>query len=116
MRPTVIVNGVKRFQENRLVTWMLDRVGGLNPLSYAQQCGAGTRSDYDEILMMIGTQVSGACLSKEMRELVQFAEENPSTKLADDPDGFREAFRLGYERAKEDMSEAMSQLRSSDEC
>lgn len=110
MQPIVIVDGVKRFQENRLVTWMLERVGDLQALSIAQQNGVGTQAEYDQILMLVGYSVSGAPLSPETRALVEAVEENPTTKLINDPDGFREAYRSGYTRAKYEALELIREL------
>jgi len=52
-------NGVKRFKENKLISWLIDQLpNGLNDLSMAHQTKGFDDADYDQILQQIGYSVS----------------------------------------------------------
>ncbi len=63
MQPVVLINGIPRFKENRIVSWMLEELNrrGVD-LNYAASIfrtqGEG-KDDYQQLMQLIGYSVSG---------------------------------------------------------
>jgi len=53
-------NGVRRFIENKLVSWLIDQLpNNMNDLAKEFYVGGYDKDDYDQILQLIGYSVSG---------------------------------------------------------
>jgi len=54
------VNGIDRFVENKLVSWLIDQLPeDMNTLAEAHANGIGDTDDWDQILQLIGYSVFG---------------------------------------------------------
>lgn len=56
MQPIVLVDGIARFKDNRLVRFLIDQYG-LNQLH--MRCSDATQDDWNQLAQLIGYSVSG---------------------------------------------------------
>lgn len=54
-------NGVHRFTENKIVSYLLKRASDLNELSVMTQRGDFDREDYEQLMGLIGYSIGGYC-------------------------------------------------------
>ena len=93
--------GVKRFVENKLVSWLIDQLpGGLNSLSKQFYDGDHHEDDYDQILQLIGYSVSGIPYRDSAKYNI--------TDL--DGEDTEEAFERMYRELKEEVAGTISDL------
>jgi len=93
-------NKVKRFTENKLVTWLIDQLpNGMNDLSREFYRNNHDADDYDQILQQIGYSVSGIPYkNKDLHEITD-ADENPE-----------ESFERRYKWLKSSLAPIMSEV------
>lgn len=106
MQPIVTVDGIRRFKENKLVSWLVEQSGGVNNLVVISRLrGVGTVEDYDQVMMLLGVSTQADVLSESTRELVRDIESNPEVEK--DPQVYRIGYRAGYARAKNEAVDAV---------